>query len=213
MLCAHFGLLGSFRLFIPSKAASDQERDSSIDRLPCPHDGLRLPEMNGSCWEVKWSHRGDSASALMTLRRVPPLTVTWAHQSAPCPSKDQNAPSTPSNDHLHHPQPVMGSSWVLTSSRDSLAQQQYSHYGHGAPTPANLPGVDVRAVSTPNSQRGRIGSARICSRRFRHSGSRTRVRQRSGRADRGRRIRCIIATRHQSPSPSASQDPASMPGR
>ncbi|KAJ7738634.1 hypothetical protein B0H16DRAFT_95275 [Mycena metata] len=155
MLCAHFGLLGSFRLFIPSKAASDQERDSSIDR-PCPDDGLRLPdhEMNGSCWEVKWSHRDDSASALMTLRRVPHLTVTWAHQSAPCPSKDQNAPSTPSNDHLHHPQPVMGSSWVLTSSRDSLAQQQYSHYGHGAPTPANLPGVDVRAVSTPNSGKG-----------------------------------------------------------
>ncbi|KAJ7738615.1 hypothetical protein B0H16DRAFT_1729851 [Mycena metata] len=155
MLCAHFGLLGSFRLFIPSKAASDQERDSSIDRLPCPHDGLRLPEMNGSCWEVKWSHRGDSASALMTLRRVPPLTVTWAHQSAPCPSKDQNAPSTPSNDHLHHPQPVMGSSWVLTSSRDSLAQQQYSHYGHGAPTPANLPGVDRKQNAGAAAERAR----------------------------------------------------------
>ncbi|KAJ7751083.1 hypothetical protein B0H16DRAFT_1887623, partial [Mycena metata] len=195
MLCAHFGPLGSFRLFIPSKAASDQERDSSIDRLPCPHDGLRLPEMNGSCWEVKWSHRDDSASALMTLRRVPPLTVTWAHQSAPCPSKDHNAPSTPSNDDLHHPQPVMGSSWVLTGSRDSLAQQQYSHYGHGAPTPANLPGVDVRAVSTPNSGKGHDehttgGSsstgkaagfrARICSRRFGCGGSRMRVRQRSG---------------------------------
>ncbi|KAJ7751068.1 hypothetical protein B0H16DRAFT_1724222 [Mycena metata] len=102
-----------------------------------------------------------SGRLLMTLRRVPHLTVTWAHQSAPCPSKDHNAPSTPSNDDLHHPQPVMGSSWVLTGSRDSLAQQQYSHYGHGAPTPANLPGVDRTNLLTafPPRRKQNAGAA------------------------------------------------------
>ncbi|KAJ7040393.1 hypothetical protein C8F04DRAFT_255421 [Mycena alexandri] len=83
MLCAHFGPLESFGLFNASEAANDPERDLSTKSLPYPHDGPRLPQMSGSCWEVKWSHRDDSVSALMTLRRVPHLTVTWAHQPAP----------------------------------------------------------------------------------------------------------------------------------
>ncbi|KAH7886154.1 hypothetical protein F5I97DRAFT_1809036 [Phlebopus sp. FC_14] len=49
---------------------------------PPPHDGPRSPVMDRGCWEVKWCHRDDCVSALMTLRRVPHLTVTWAHQSS-----------------------------------------------------------------------------------------------------------------------------------
>ncbi|KAJ7489339.1 Pkinase-domain-containing protein [Mycena latifolia] len=83
--------------------------------------------------ETRSSHGSLGPSTSSKLTKSPPLR----------PSKD-HAPSTPPpNEDLHHPQPVMGSPWVLTASRDSLAQH--------APTPANSPGVDVRAsVSTPN---------------------------------------------------------------
>ncbi|KAL4241776.1 hypothetical protein ABKN59_000684 [Abortiporus biennis] len=44
-----------------------------------PHDSPRHARMDTAVWEVKWKHREDCVSALMTLRRVPHLTVTWAH--------------------------------------------------------------------------------------------------------------------------------------
>ncbi|KAJ6621088.1 hypothetical protein B0H10DRAFT_2215358 [Mycena sp. CBHHK59/15] len=84
MLCAHFGPLESFGLFKAFDFVDNQEKTSAAKRLyPHPHDGPRLPEMNSGCFEVKWSHRDDCVSALMTLRRVPHLTVTWAHQPSP----------------------------------------------------------------------------------------------------------------------------------
>ncbi|KAJ7182737.1 Pkinase-domain-containing protein [Mycena crocata] len=84
--------------------------------------------------ETRSSHGSLGASTSSKLTKSPPLR----------PSKDHNVPATPPpSEDLHHPQPVMGSPWVLTASRDSLAQH--------APTPANSPGVDVRAsMSTPN---------------------------------------------------------------
>ncbi|KAJ7170094.1 hypothetical protein C8R46DRAFT_223301 [Mycena filopes] len=81
LLCSHFGPLESFGLF--NAPDGDQEPGLSTNRLPYPHDGPRIHQMDEGCWEVKWSHRDDSVSALMTLRRVPHLTVTWAHQPAP----------------------------------------------------------------------------------------------------------------------------------
>ncbi|KAJ7492410.1 hypothetical protein FB451DRAFT_531569 [Mycena latifolia] len=81
MLCAHFGPLEFFGLFKGSDTANDQEPVKPV--YPHPHDGPRLPEMNGGCFEVKWAHRDDCVSALMTLRRVPHLNVTWAHQPSP----------------------------------------------------------------------------------------------------------------------------------
>jgi hypothetical protein len=70
---------------------------------PSPHDGPRSPGMDVGCWEVKWDHRDDCVGALMvcslffslcckfrllttynqSLRRVPHLTVTWAHHQPP----------------------------------------------------------------------------------------------------------------------------------
>ncbi|KAJ6504401.1 hypothetical protein DFH09DRAFT_292099 [Mycena vulgaris] len=81
MLSAHFGPLEFFGLFKGPDTANDQENNKPV--YPHPHDGPRLPEMNAGCFEVKWSHRDDCVSALMTLRRVPHLTVTWAHQPSP----------------------------------------------------------------------------------------------------------------------------------
>ncbi|KAJ7897079.1 hypothetical protein B0H14DRAFT_390593 [Mycena olivaceomarginata] len=85
MLCAHFGPLESFGSFKASEVSNDEEANTSAEHLryPFPHDGPRLSQMDAGCWEVKWNHRDDSVSALMTLRRVPHLTVTWAHQPSP----------------------------------------------------------------------------------------------------------------------------------
>ncbi|PBL00508.1 hypothetical protein ARMGADRAFT_382575 [Armillaria gallica] len=78
-ICFHFGPLEQFQ---PYKAedATDSEDDSLRKPFPYPHDGPRSPSMDTRCFEVKWAHRDDCVSALMTLRRVPHLTVTWAHQ-------------------------------------------------------------------------------------------------------------------------------------
>ncbi|KAJ7267369.1 Pkinase-domain-containing protein [Mycena rebaudengoi] len=87
--------------------------------------------------ETRSSHGSLGAAGSSKLTKSPPLR----------PSKDYNVPSTPPpSEDLHQPQPVMGSPWVLTASRDSLP-----HNLNAAPTPANSPGVDVRAsMSTPN---------------------------------------------------------------
>ncbi|KAJ6598435.1 Pkinase-domain-containing protein [Mycena vulgaris] len=83
--------------------------------------------------ETRSSHGSLGPATSSKLTKSPPLR----------PSKDHVPVTPPPTEDLHHPQPVMGSPWVLTPSRDSLAQH--------APTPANSPGVDVRAsVSTPN---------------------------------------------------------------
>lgn len=78
-ICFHFGPLEQFQ---PYKAedATDSEYDSLRKHYPYPHDGPRSASMDTRCFEVKWAHRDDCISALMTLRRVPHLTVTWAHQ-------------------------------------------------------------------------------------------------------------------------------------
>ncbi|KAI0375139.1 hypothetical protein BV20DRAFT_1048323 [Pilatotrama ljubarskyi] len=44
-----------------------------------PHDGPRSTEMSKGVWEVKWKDREHSVAALQTLRRLPFLTLTWAH--------------------------------------------------------------------------------------------------------------------------------------
>ncbi|EIM92238.1 uncharacterized protein STEHIDRAFT_151573 [Stereum hirsutum FP-91666 SS1] len=61
--------------------------------FPSPHDSPRLPPMDPGCWEVKWQHRDDCVRALMTLRTVPHLTVTWAHnpQGGPSPAVAPNS--------------------------------------------------------------------------------------------------------------------------
>ncbi|TFK94408.1 hypothetical protein K466DRAFT_354209 [Polyporus arcularius HHB13444] len=67
---------------------------------PSPHDALRSPEMAQGVWEVKWKDREDSVAALLTLRRVPHLSVSWAH----------HPPSNASSTRIRQPALVMPTS-------------------------------------------------------------------------------------------------------
>ncbi|TFK77320.1 hypothetical protein BDN72DRAFT_38095 [Pluteus cervinus] len=81
-LSAYFGQLEHF---IPYSAPLDRVEGDHADPwsiYPPPHNAPRKAHMDDTCWEVKWNHRDDCVSALTTLRRVPHLTVTWAHQAS-----------------------------------------------------------------------------------------------------------------------------------
>ncbi|KIL00985.1 hypothetical protein PAXRUDRAFT_7769 [Paxillus rubicundulus Ve08.2h10] len=71
-----FGTIENFGAYTP-----EHEDGQLPTSFPAPHDSPRSSVMDPGCWEVKWAHRDDCVSALVTLRRVPHLTVTWAHQS------------------------------------------------------------------------------------------------------------------------------------
>ncbi|KAI6114941.1 hypothetical protein EDD17DRAFT_1809844 [Pisolithus thermaeus] len=71
-------LFGPVEYFRPFKPVEDT---SQYTRYPNPHSSPRSALMDHGCWEVKWHHRDDCVSAWKTLRKVPHLTVTWAHQS------------------------------------------------------------------------------------------------------------------------------------
>ncbi|TFK56697.1 hypothetical protein OE88DRAFT_1730160 [Heliocybe sulcata] len=73
--CA-FGRVDQFSPYSPPT----DRFDVSDSNYPYPHDAPRASSMDTGCWQVKWGHRDDCVNALMTLRRVPFLTVTWAHQ-------------------------------------------------------------------------------------------------------------------------------------
>ncbi|KAG6866048.1 hypothetical protein C0991_009145 [Blastosporella zonata] len=85
-IAAYFGPLESFSPFQSSKSIADSISDDVSQDwklYPSPHDAPRSAKMDTGCWEIKWEHRDDCVSALMTLRRVPHLTATWAHQPPP----------------------------------------------------------------------------------------------------------------------------------
>lgn len=77
-----------------------------------------------------------------------------AKSPAPKTSKDHSTPSTPPPNELHHPQPQIGSPWVLTGARDALPQHMHAT----APTPANSPG-DMLPLSD-DSHSGKSGPHR-----------------------------------------------------
>ncbi|KAF8640511.1 hypothetical protein AX17_000173 [Amanita inopinata Kibby_2008] len=89
-IASYFGPLEYFeRLGVDEEADGHNFMNShDIGQLyPFPHNNPRSPSMDTGCWEIKWKHRDDCIGALMTLRRIPHLTVTWAHQPS------QNVPS------------------------------------------------------------------------------------------------------------------------
>lgn len=97
-ICASSGLL--FVAYVACPEHAQNQSGHSDVHLPFPHNAPRSPIMDPLCWEIKWEHRDDCVSALMvisfstclplfdtsssmivqTLRRIPHLTVTWAHQ-------------------------------------------------------------------------------------------------------------------------------------
>lgn len=98
-------LLWCFFYCLTCTQRADAENDDEAlteHVYPEPHRAPRSRSMETACWEIKWEHRDDCVSALMvnivlslgvvflltlifgqTLRRVPHLTVTWAHQPVP----------------------------------------------------------------------------------------------------------------------------------
>ncbi|KAG2155623.1 hypothetical protein DEU56DRAFT_847357 [Suillus clintonianus] len=70
-------IFGGIEHFVPHEFESGVQQE-----YPPPHNAPRSVEMETGCWEIKWCHRDDCVGALMTLRRVPHLTVTWAHHPA-----------------------------------------------------------------------------------------------------------------------------------
>ncbi|KAF7979394.1 hypothetical protein HWV62_42496 [Athelia sp. TMB] len=105
-----FGPLEHFAPFNPNSSDQDVEGFQTNDakEYPTPHDAPRSAAMDNGCWKVKWGYRDDAVSALMTLRRVPHLTVTWAHITNPVPegfiSPRANvfSPSSIVSDHSPH---------------------------------------------------------------------------------------------------------------
>ncbi|KAH9486538.1 hypothetical protein JR316_0000603 [Psilocybe cubensis] len=80
-LASYFGPLEKFSpLQVANANDIDPQMQIPFGSYPEQHRSPRLPSMDDLCWEIKWEHRDDCVSALMTLRRVPHLTVTWAHQ-------------------------------------------------------------------------------------------------------------------------------------
>ena len=94
-------ILTEFCLDDGDQISEDEKSPMEHELYPAPHNAPRSPGMDNACWEIKWEHRDDCVSALMvkkncfylinqgelifnfqTLRRVPHLTVTWAHQPA-----------------------------------------------------------------------------------------------------------------------------------
>lgn len=91
---------------------SNPQLQMPFESYPEPHRSPRLASMEDLCWEIKWEHRDDCVSALMvnfislsrvtrlihlkTLRRVPHLTVTWAHQ----PNTSGQGLNPPGHRHL-----------------------------------------------------------------------------------------------------------------
>ncbi|KAJ7631151.1 hypothetical protein FB45DRAFT_917647 [Roridomyces roridus] len=101
-VCAYFGPLESFALFKPSDAGRPQEEGAQP--YPYPHNAPRLVDMEQGCFEVKWAHRDDCVSALMTLKSVPHFTVTWAHQPTPFAFGGFGHGRFSGNHHHHHQQ-------------------------------------------------------------------------------------------------------------
>ncbi|KAG6817739.1 hypothetical protein H0H87_004530 [Tephrocybe sp. NHM501043] len=96
-IAAYFGPLESFSDLQLAKNTAEPTSDNVNEDwklYPSPHDAPRSTKMETGCWEIKWEHRDDCVSALMTLRRVPHLTVTWAHQPPPL-GFEQRSPYMP----------------------------------------------------------------------------------------------------------------------
>ncbi|KAF9270021.1 hypothetical protein L218DRAFT_7553 [Marasmius fiardii PR-910] len=81
-ICTHFGSLEIFQHFQPPGTSSEgSSGEEIVNRALCPppHNSPRKPMMDNHVFEVKWTHRDDCINALITLRKVPHLKITWAH--------------------------------------------------------------------------------------------------------------------------------------
>ncbi|KAF8807798.1 hypothetical protein BYT27DRAFT_7189890 [Phlegmacium glaucopus] len=149
-IASYFGRLESFIPLKTLKHGRDDEDQASDDEnslveyalYPAPHNAPRSPRMDYTCWEIKWDHRDDCVSALMTLRRVPHLTVTWAHQPA-------------SSDYSNHPSHYQASGFPLypLHVQDCSTSAQLSP---ASPTTMSASGNDTKINVVPQPVRRHI---------------------------------------------------------
>ncbi|KAI6047971.1 hypothetical protein EDC04DRAFT_2886763 [Pisolithus marmoratus] len=123
---ALFGPVDHFRPYKPV------EDTSPCTEYPNLHDGPRSALMDRGCWEVKWRHRDDCMSAWTTLRKVPHLTVTWAHQSH-SETHGQQQPSISCASSFDHTSQGWGSHII---TRDDLDSPECTRFTPSFPHPA-----------------------------------------------------------------------------
>ncbi|KAG0707521.1 hypothetical protein DFH29DRAFT_628554 [Suillus ampliporus] len=108
-------IFGAIEHFVPHEFEPGVQPE-----YPPPHDAPRSVEMEMGCWEIKWRHRDDCVGALMTLRRVPHLTVTWAHHPAHPRQSISYHGVQPVHTSQHHCQAQVTSSAHVAPSRFSF---------------------------------------------------------------------------------------------
>ncbi|KAJ3782190.1 hypothetical protein GGU10DRAFT_86120 [Lentinula aff. detonsa] len=91
-----FGPLEHFESY--TAQGSDGSNNEDPPSVPAPHDAPRKPSMDQGCFEVEWIHKDSCMIAMAALRRVPHLTVTWAHAA---PNRE-----APRSKGPNHPYPI-----------------------------------------------------------------------------------------------------------
>ncbi|KAI0824992.1 hypothetical protein BC628DRAFT_274704 [Trametes gibbosa] len=129
-LVSAFGTLETFKACSPDP--TDSTHDSSLD------SASNSAGMTEGAWEVKWGSREDSVLALLTLRRIPYLTVNWAHH--PISPADMRSPYRDSH--------ISPGQWNSTSTQPGYLGlcMRSPVYGQGSPPQAR----SSRALLTPS---------------------------------------------------------------
>jgi hypothetical protein len=83
--------------------------------------------------------RSSHGSSSSKLTKSPPMRAL----------RDAGLPTTPPSVDLHHPQPLMGSPWVVTGLKNSPPQSY-------APTPANSPGDTLTSLPNFSENNGKV---------------------------------------------------------
>lgn len=104
-LATFFGPLEQVSKFAggPESMNSNPNYELTASRYPPPHNAGRSSGMDAGCWEIKWDHRDNCVTALMTLRRIPHLSVSWAHQPQQSSMLEQRP--SPGSQHTANPIP------------------------------------------------------------------------------------------------------------
>ncbi|GLB35936.1 putative RNA recognition motif containing protein [Lyophyllum shimeji] len=164
MIAAYFGRLERIEPFQLTHTIHGSEVGNTGEewkRYPAPHDAPRSPGMDTRCWEIKWEHRDDCVSALMTLRRVPHLTVTWAHQPAPFGSEQRSPYSPfPHNNVAQYPLHVQDR-LPFQRPRDASFSDPFGFSQRGGNTAlagpvhrGNVSGVELQSSTEPSENAG-----------------------------------------------------------
>ncbi|KAI0361461.1 hypothetical protein OH77DRAFT_429923 [Trametes cingulata] len=164
-LAAAFGPLESFK-----ECSQDLEvTKGHISPYPYPHDAPRSTEMSKAVWEIKWKDREHSVLALQTLRRVPFMTVTWAHQPSFNPALGRTDGSFPQSSWspapARHRSPIFDVPIPLEGDQNSSIASSSSLLVPATPSaPGNVTATSADASSSTSvsSKESGTTSPRLC---------------------------------------------------